>query len=165
MIDFTILQTDEETQLAVAVHQNAQISNVRLARAKVTTDRPEVAVKDLVSVSMAVKAKQVEGPAGQFLVEVSFRLAGSRKGDQSKSRTAFCVECTFEVAYQLRPEFTPTAEQAKAFKDGNAIFNCWPYCRQYVQETIQRIGYPPLVLPFLRVQTKHRGKKTLPKHE
>ena len=165
MIDFTILQTDEETQLAVAVHQNAQISNVRLARAKVTTDRPEVAVKDLVSVSMAVKAKQVEGPAGQFLVEVSFRLAGSRKGDQSKRRTAFCVECTFEVAYQLRPEFTPTAEQAKAFKDGNAIFNCWPYCRQYVQETIQRIGYPPLVLPFLRVQTKHRGKKTLPKHE
>ena len=143
MNNFTILQTKEETQLAIAVHQNAQISNVRLARSKVTTDRPEIAIKDLVSVSMGVKAK---------------RLAGSRKGDQPKNKTAFCVECTFEVTYLLRPEFTPTTEQTKAFKDGNAIFNCWPYCRQYVQETIQRIGYPPLFLPFLRVQTGQRKK-------
>ena len=158
MNNFTILQTKEETQLAIAVHQNAQISNVRLARSKVTTDRPEIAIKDLVSVSMGVKAKQVDGPAGQLLVEVSFRLAGSRKGDQPKNKTAFCVECTFEVTYLLRPEFTPTTEQTKAFKDGNAIFNSWPYCRQYVQETIQRIGYPPLFLPFLRVQTGQRKK-------
>jgi len=165
MNNFTILQTKEETQLAIAVHQNAQISNVRLARSKVTSDRPEIAIKDLVSVSMGVKAKQADGPSGQLLVEVSFRLAGSRKGDQAKNKTAFCVECTFEVTYQLRPEFTPTTEQAKAFKDGNAIFNCWPYCRQYVQETIQRIGYPPLLLPFLRVQTKQRKKRTLPNPE
>jgi hypothetical protein len=61
------------------------------------------------------------------------------------------------VSYQLRPGFAPTAEQINAFKDGNAIFNCWPYCRQYVQEMIQRMGYPPLTLPFLRVVTKQRG--------
>jgi len=165
MNNFTIFQTVEETQLAIAVHQNAQISNVRLTRAKVTTERPEIAIKDLVSVSMGVKAKQVDCAAGQLLVEVSFRLAGSRKADQSKNKTVFCVECTFEVIYQLRPEYTPTADQAKAFKDGNAIFNCWPYCRQYVQEMIQRIGYPPLILPFLRVQTRQRRGKKLPKSE
>jgi hypothetical protein len=163
MNNFTIFQTKEETQLAIAVHQNAQINNVRLARAKVISDRPEDSIKDIVSVSMGVKAKHIDGPSGQLLVEVSFRLAGAKKGNSAKSKPPFCVECTFEVSYVLRSEFTPTAEQAKAFKDGNAIFNCWPYCRQYVQETIQRIGYPPLTLPFLRVQTKHREKKALPK--
>jgi preprotein translocase subunit SecB len=76
---------------------------------------------------------------------------------------AVSVECTFEVIYQLKPDFTPTPEQVKAFKDGNAIFNCWPYGRQYVQDTIQRLGFPPLILPLLRVQTRHREARKLAK--
>jgi preprotein translocase subunit SecB len=165
MNTFTISQTKEETQLAIAVHQNSQINDVRLARAKVTADHPKNALKNPISVSMGVKAKQVESSDEQLLVEVNFRLAGSKKGNESKGKTVVCVECTFEVSYQLRPGFAPTAEQIKAFKDGNAIFNCWPYCRQYVQEMIQRMGYPSLVLPFLRVQTKQRESRKLPKSE
>ena len=159
MNTFTIFQTKEETEHAVAVHQNVQISDVRLARAKNTGDHPGIAFKDNIVVSLNVKAKQVDAPTGQLMVEVNFRLMGSKKGNESKERTVFCVECTFEVSYHIRPEFSPTAEQIKAFNDGNAIFNCWPYCRQYVQEMIQRMGYPPLVLPFLRVQTKHRENR------
>jgi preprotein translocase subunit SecB len=162
MNSFTIFQTKEETELAIAVHQNAQISNVRLARAKVAADHLGDAVKNPISVSMGVKAKQVNAPADQLLVEVSFRLAGSRKENQARNKTVICVECTFEVTYQLRPEFALTPEKANAFKDGNAIFNCWPYCRHYVQDMIQRMGYPPLILPFLRVQTKQRDGRKLP---
>lgn len=159
---YTIFQTKEEIELAIAVNHNAQIEAVRLARAKVNADRPENALKNPITLSIGVKAKQVETSSGQLLVEVSFRLAGSRKDGRSKNRTIVCVECTFEVSYQLRPDFTPTTEQVKSFKDGNAIFNCWPYCRQYVQDMIQRMGYPPLTLPFLRVQTKrHEGRKQL----
>jgi hypothetical protein len=165
MNSFTISQTKEETELAIAVSHNAQIDAVRLAHAKVTADRPGNALKSPITLSIGVKAKQVEASAGQLLVEVSFRLAGLKKDGQSKNRTIVCVECSFEVSYQLRPDFTPTAEQAKAFKDGNAIFNCWPYCRQYVQDMIQRMGYPPLTLPFLRVQTKHHEGRKLPKSE
>jgi preprotein translocase subunit SecB len=156
---FMIFQTKEETELAVAVNHNAQISDVRLARAKSAGDRPEIALKNPIVVSMNVRAKHIEASDGQLLVEVSFRLTGSGKEDQPKNRTIFCVECTFEASYQLRPEFTPSAEQIKAFEDGNAIFNCWPYCRQFVQEMIQRLGYPPLLLPLLRVQTKHRESR------
>jgi len=162
MNGFTIFQTKEETERAIVVHQNAQICDVRLARAKVAADHLGNDADDPISVSMGVKSKQVDGPAGQLLIEVTFRLAGSRKRDQARNRTVICVECTFEVNYQLRPEFTLTSENVKAFKDGNAIFNCWPYCRHFVQEMIQRMGYPTLILPFLRVQTKQReGRKLL----
>jgi preprotein translocase subunit SecB len=160
---YTIFQTKEETELAIAVNHTAQINDVRLARAKVTADRPGNALDNPITLSIGVKAKQVETPAGQLLVEVSFRLTGSKKDGQSRNRTIVGVECTFEVSYQLRPAFTPTAEQVKAFTDGNAIFNCWPYCRQYVQDMILRMGYPPLILPFLRVQTKHREGSKLSK--
>lgn len=165
MNNFTIFQTKEETELAIAVHQNAQINDVRLARAKVAADNPKDALKDTLVVSMDIRSKHIEESPGRLLVEVSFRLTGSKKEEQQKNKLVFCVECTFEVSYQLRPEFTPTAEQVKAFKDGNAIFNCWPYCRQYVQEMIMRLGYPPLVLPFLRVQTKSRKSRKLSKSE
>jgi preprotein translocase subunit SecB len=138
---------------------------VRLARAKVVADHPENALKNPITITMGVKARQVESTNSQLSVEVNFRLAGSTNDDQPKKRTVLCIECTFEVIYQLRPDFTPTAEQVKAFKDGNAIFNCWPYCRQYIQEMIQRLGYPPLVLPFLRVQTRHRENRRLSKPE
>jgi len=166
MNSFTIFQTKEETQLAVTVHQNAEINDVRLARAKVTADRPTSNMKNPIAITMGVKSRQVEGPVGQILIEVSFRLAGAtKKSDQPKNRTAVCVECTFEVGYQLKPGFAPTEEQIRAFKEGNAIFNCWPYCRQYVQESIIRMGFPPLILPFLRVQTRHREIKKLSKPE
>jgi hypothetical protein len=100
---FMIFQTKEETELAVAVNHNAQISDVRLARAKSAGDRPEIALKNPIVVSMNVRAKHIEASDGQLLVEVSFRLTGSGKEDQPKNRTIFCVECTFEASYQLRP--------------------------------------------------------------
>ncbi|MGA9069341.1 MAG: hypothetical protein WB424_03735 [Terracidiphilus sp.] len=165
MNNFTIFQTEEETKLAIVIHQNAQISDVRLARAKNAGDHPGIVLKDSIVVSLNVKAKQVDAPPGQLLLEVSFRLMGSNKENESKNRAVFCIDCTFEVRYHLRPEFVPTVEQIKAFRDGNAIFNCWPYCRQYVQEMILRMGYPSLILPFLRVQTKHRESRKLSKPE
>ncbi len=157
----TISQTKEQTDLAVSVHQNAQIVDVRLARAKFAADRPAIALREPIEVSMDFKAKRIEDTPAQLVVEVSFRLTGLKKQNPSKSRTTVCIECTFEMSYELKAGFNPTPEQVSAFKDGNAIFNCWPYCRQYVQETIQRMGYPPLILPFLRVQTKtsHQGRK------
>ena len=76
MNSFTVFQTKEETQLAVAVHQNAQIDNVRLARAKVAADGPGKALTSPIALSMGVKAKDIVGPPGQLLIEVAFRLSG-----------------------------------------------------------------------------------------
>ena len=165
MNNYMIFQTKENTDLAIEVHKNAQISDVRLARAKVTADRPGSALKEQpITLSMGVKAERIEPSANSLLIDIDFRLTGSRNDSPLKKKTIICLECTFEVSYLLRPEFTPTTEQVNAFKDGNAIFNCWPYCRQYVQETIQKLGYPPLILPFLQVLTKQnpRRKPTKP---
>ena len=95
---YMIFQTKEETDLAVAVNRNAQISDMRLARAKVSAECPGNALTAPITVSMGVKAKQIEGPTTQLLIEVSFRLTGSKKEDTSKNKTVVCVECTFEVS-------------------------------------------------------------------
>ena len=159
MNSFTIVQNEKQTQLAISVHRNAEISSIRLARMKATADRPEEVLNDPIVLSVDVRAKHVERQLGPLLIEVNMRLTGSKKSGKSKSTNAICVECTFEVEYELRPGFTPTPEQVRAFKDANAIFNCWPYCRQHVQDVLARMGYNPPPLPLMRVQTGNRQSR------
>ncbi len=159
MKSFNIEQTENETQLAVSVHKNAEIARIRLARAKAEAKPPEKAMRETINVSMDVKSRHVEANPDALRIEVKFSLRGKSTGENDTTRNAISIECSFEVDYLLRPGFAPNAEQINAFKDGNAIFNCWPYCRAYVQETVMKLGYPPITLPFLRVHTKAPGRK------
>jgi preprotein translocase subunit SecB len=36
------------------------------------------------------------------------------------------------------------------FKNVNLPLNSWPYLREFVQSTVQRMNLPPLTLPFVR---------------
>ena len=58
-----------------------------------------------------------------------------------------------------REGFEIASEHVKAFKDGNAIFNAWPYFREYLRNNLQRMGMPPLTAPFLRLQPKPKSRK------
>jgi len=64
------------------------------------------------------------------------------------------ISCRLEVAYELAEGYEPTSEQIDAFRQGNAIFNCWPYFREYVQNSVARMNYPPVTIPFLRMVPK-----------
>jgi hypothetical protein len=162
MNSFSIVQSEKQTQLAVSVHRNAEIESIRLARAKAFAVRPKDGLKEPIVLSVDVKAKEAESSVGSLMIEVLFRVTGIRKSDGPKSTNSICVECVFEVEYRLREGFKPTPDQIKAFKDGNAIFNCWPYGRQHAQDMMARLGYPPLTLPFLRVQTARKlAQRTL----
>jgi hypothetical protein len=149
MSAFLIVQTKEQTELAVSVHRNAEVKDIRLARAKATSEDPEVSLKRPLELEVKVRARTIDCPP--LTIEVDFRLAAI--GRREPKAEAFSVDCVFKVEYELRPGFKPTPEQIRAFKDGNAIFNCWSYCRQYAQETVTRMGFPPAILPFLRVVT------------
>lgn len=160
MNPITIEQTQQQMLLALEINRNAALGCVRLARSKVGARPLDEIPKDPIDVKFAMKSRNVDAPKGQLRVAVDFRVsleahaqrAGREPGE--KLQPIVSVECTFEVDYQLREGFEPSPEQVKAFKDGNVIFNCWPYFRQYLQESVQRMGYPPVTAPFLRVQPK-----------
>jgi hypothetical protein len=154
-----IEQTQEEMALAFEVHCNAAICAVRLSRSKLAGQPLDEAPEGPVVIKFTMKSRSVEAPKGKLRVEVDFRMAGEiepqpAERQPAKKHTIASLECTYAVDYQLREGFEPSPKQVKAFKDGNVIFNCWPYFREYLQESVQRMGFPPLVAPFLRVQPK-----------
>jgi hypothetical protein len=117
------------------------------------------------------KSKPLSAPPNVLRLEIAFRMAGieeqeqggkdapEKKPDDKKPEPVVLVECAYEVDYILREGFAITSEHVQAFKDGNVIFNAWPYFREYLQNTLQRMGLPPLTAPFLRLQPKPEPRK------
>jgi hypothetical protein len=80
-------------------------------------------------------------------VEVSFEAYAV---DANKTKV-FSAECVYELCYGLKEGYRPEGNEIEAFKNGNAIFNCWPYFREFFQNLTSRMGQAPPLLPFLRV--------------
>jgi len=72
---------------------------------------------------------------------------------------------TYELTY-LIPKETPVSQQdLNDFARPNAMFNVWPYWREYVQNTITRMNLPPLVLPLFRVKEAAKQVKQASKRD
>jgi hypothetical protein len=166
-----IEQTQDEAKLAFEVHQNADISRIRLAHAKLASQAIDTAPKTQIEVVFNFKSKPMIAPPDVLRLEIAFRMAGieekeageedapEKTSDNKKAEPVILVECAYEADYVLREGFEITSEHVKAFKDGNAIFNAWPYFREYLQSNLQRMGLPPLTAPFLRLQPKPKPRK------
>lgn len=166
-----IEQSQDETKLAFEVNSNATIGRIRLTRAKVASRATEEELKPPIAVVFNIESRHVSTPANVMRLEIAFRMMGTEEKEEGKKATpeekpdlkesepVVLVECAYEVDYVLREGFSITPEHVKAFKDGNAIFNIWPYFREYLQNTLQRMGLPPLAAPFLRLQVKPKPHK------
>lgn len=161
-----IEQTQDETKRAFEFHQNAAIKRIRLARAKLVSQAFDETPKAPVGVTFRFTGKPLTGPHDILRLELTFRMSGvpeeeggKRDGEGKTPRPVALVECVYEVDYALREGFMPTPEQVKAFQNGNAMFNAWPYFREYLQDSLLRMGYPPLAAPFLRLQPRPKPRK------
>lgn len=156
----TIQQGAEQTRLAFELHTHAELQSIRLRRARLVSDAPQEAEMGPIVLRLGRKARQVGAPEGLLRLEIDFRVEGKRDAGSSEARQALVlVECTWEADYRLAPGYQPAPDAVKAFKDGNAIFNCWPYFREFVQSSITRMNLPPLTLPLLRLVPKPPAKR------
>jgi hypothetical protein len=71
--------------------------------------------------------------------------------DSDAARPVFHVDCVFELECELEENFTPTEVQLRAYQKGNAVFLCWPYMREFVQNAVARLGLVAPPIPLLRV--------------
>ena len=159
MNPIVIEQSPDDVRLAFEVHNNAAIQRIRLARAKVASQAIDETPKAPIVVNFSFKSKPLQSPRNIMRLEIAFRMAGVEERGESdhtrrKPEPVVLVECAYEVDYEVLDGFEPSAGHIKAFKDGNAIFNAWPYFREYLQNNLQRMGLPPLVAPFLRLQPR-----------
>jgi hypothetical protein len=86
------------------------------------------------------------------VVEVAFEYAAWDSSEPPER--IFLVTCSFEVCYRLKESYVPSEEERLSFSRGTAVFNCWPYAREFFRDITARLGHPTPALPLLRITPK-----------
>ena len=151
----------EERQVSAAfpLSQLANVTSIRQLTGRfVAHVPPEEGMRLDVSVGEATGVG--DEPSG-ISVKVPFRLSvlGGRSDDAANGDASsgpgevlLMIEAEFLLSYSIASDDTPTDEAIAAFANTNAVFNAWPYWREYVASCVGRTGYPALVVPVLRIE-------------
>jgi hypothetical protein len=68
---------------------------------------------------------------------------------QGEPQEIVYVVATYLTEYKIAPKANLDAQSVEHFCRVNGVFNTWPYWREFVQATLQRLSLPPLTLPLL----------------
>lgn len=135
----------------------ADIQSVSLIEARMVFDgrkegsravRPPHKGRMAISVSHSGRARIKE--EGAISAVVRFVLRATEAGKE-ETESIFRVNVSFELVYKVPADLAPSEAELRAFGDTNAVFNAWPYWREFVQSMTARANLPPLTLPLFRV--------------
>lgn len=145
-------QTTEQIKAISAFQNHCEMEGITLQVCNATRAKAGAQFKEPFAVKPALSniASSMQGQ--HFVVEVSFEYTAWDSSEPVER--LFKVDCTFEVSYRLRDEYQPSEEEKISFSKGTAVFNCWPYAREFLRDITGRLGHQTPVLPLLRITPK-----------
>ena len=136
-------------KLAVAVSDRVNIQNVRLVESQ-CRQTPEAGRRNCdIQIDWNVHTRADKKNDG-VLVFPTFKLIAFdiKKGPD---KPELSIDATFVLIYKAERIGKLKQENFEAFGKSNGIYNAWPYWREYVQNTVARMGLPPLTIPVFRL--------------
>lgn len=143
----TAAKSKSDYNMAIAVSDRVELEHVRLMHCN-CDQTPIPSDGDLgFEIEHSV---EVETKANHVLVFATFIFKAFR--DNEKSCDVFAsIETTFLLSYSADTLEGLEADNFREFGEINGIYNAWPYWREFVQNTIVRMGLPTLTLPVFRL--------------
>lgn len=140
----------ERVKKASRLISAVQISNIRLVEVAAKSGIRSAGDVEEVKLGVEPHAKVQELPKdGVFYVLASFDLQVLA---DDKKTPAVTLGATFELRYTVPEDLGEvTKEELTAFAEVNAIFNAWPYWREFIQSMFVRMNLPPVTLPVFRL--------------
>jgi preprotein translocase subunit SecB len=141
----------------MSLQENCEIQSVNLLSCTATRAKEGTQFREPFSVKPVLSnvAPMLQGD--NFVVEVSVEYTAWDSSEPPERM--FSVNCTFEASYRIRDGHSPTKDEVVSFSRGTAVFNCWPYAREFLRDITARMGHP--ALPLLRIVPK----KPLPEQQ
>ena len=156
-----ISQSPEEIQSALTLQSKCELKRVALRQCHASLEGDEATLSG--PFCLSVSHNSVANSIVDSILRIEGRFQVQGYDNSEPPVLLFNVECAFDLDYEIQDKtFEPTAQSIAAFKDGNAIFNCWPYARELVSSLTSRMDLHAPPLPFLRVIPKQPAKKIRP---
>ncbi len=132
-----------------SVISSVELDDVRLVEASVQTTIRSTKEAGDVDITFKPGAKVPAPPVdGVFYILATAELdITSRK---TKASTV-SIRATYELRYHLPEELPASATDLNQFAQTNGIFNAWPFFREFVQSSFERMHLPTLTLPVYRL--------------
>ncbi|MBW8002509.1 MAG: hypothetical protein FVQ80_10875 [Planctomycetes bacterium] len=148
-------------KLAAAISDQIEIENLRLVSCScLQTPNAGKGVHSL-EIDCDIKL-EVDKKSNHIFVFPQFKLKASPTED-NKKEPDLSIEATFVIIYKAKSLKGLKNENFEAFGDTNGIYNAWPYWREFVQNTVARMGLPPLTIPVFRLISAKTTKKKVKK--
>jgi hypothetical protein len=150
-----ISQTKDQIKALASLQSHCELRNILLQGCTVQRARsgaaflaPYTAKPTLSNVSERMSGRDL-------FVEVSFEYSAWDSAEPPER--LFSVNCSFEAHYIVAADHAPSSDEVASFSKGNAVFNCWPYVREFLRDITSRLGHSAPPLPLLRIVRKKAG--------
>ena len=148
-----IEQDKKQAELAFRFQCRVDIDSFRIVEASFRCKKPAEQAEFPLQFELGYRAGSAATAEKVISIPIKFEF---RAIEKESKLAVVTLRCLIQANYILNEQDDEvlSAQQITAFKNGNAIFNCWPYFREFVQSSLLRMNYPPLSLPFLRLIPK-----------
>jgi hypothetical protein len=147
-----ISQTTEQIAALKSLQDRCELENISLLSCNANRAKAGIQFSEPFSVKPVLSNVSNFQQGEQFVVEVAFEYAAWDSSEPPQR--IFLVTCSFEVCYRVRDAYAPTEDERHSFSRGTAVFNCWPYAREFFRDITARLGHPTPALPLLRIMPK-----------
>ena len=84
--------------------------------------------------------------ASEVSFVTNYKLEGVKRSENTEEKV-FTITASFLLSYMKTKEVEVTKDFVGVFKENSIELVSWPYFREFVQNMIARMGFPPLTLP------------------
>jgi len=143
-----VLKRENKVTAGLLVSKRVQLKDVRLISCK--CDQTPVATLDRKNYCINYSTEvQVDKKNGYVIVTAKFHFEAFSESKTQKP--VILIDASFLLAYKIENFEGLTQKGFEQFANLNGIYNAWPYWREFVQNTVTRMGLPSLTIPVFRI--------------
>lgn len=140
------------------------VSTTRFSGASLDAPPPPEQVENLrLVIRLHETGEVVEVGNGVLVCEVTcvaqgYILSGDDEREDPESDQKIAeIGAVFGVRYRLRDEADCGEAVLKEFAQSNAVYNAWPYWREFLNSALVRLGHPSFTVPTLVVAARREA--------
>jgi len=153
-----VIKRKGDFSAGLLVSDRVQLKDVRLISCKCDQTPEAILGKKNYDIKYSTEV-EVDKKNGYIIVLPKFHFEAYT--ESKIPGPALLIDASFLLAYKIEDFEGLTQSGFEQFANINGIYNAWPYWREFVQNTIIRMGLPSLSIPVFRiVEQPAKGKKT-----
>ena len=143
-----VAKRKETLSAGLMVSDRVQLKDVRLVSCKCDQTPDAGLDKKNYNIDYSTEV-QVDKKNNYVIVIAKFNFEAFRESKSQKP--VIVIVSSFLLLYRIEDFSGLTQKGFEQFASLNGIYNAWPYCREFVQNTIVRMGLPSLSIPVFRI--------------